>query len=486
MFEAWLPRAAALRPDHPALVTADGAETTYADLHAEARRVAAGLVAHGVGEGDRVAVALPPGRAFVATLHATIGLGAVFVPLDRRLAAEERAHRARGAALTVEEPLAAPADPPPAGAGPAAPASRATPAEHPLRDRLDPGAVATLLHTSGTTAAPKPVALTVANWQWNALGSALALGLDRDERWLCTLPLSHVGGLSILIRSAIYGTTVVLHDRFDADRVARALARDRVTLVSLVATTLRRTLDAIDAPAAGSLASDPPAAGTTAAVDPPTDAPPARHFAPHLRCALIGGGPLAPALAARAAAAGIAVAQTYGMTEACSQVTTSLPGEPQTAGRPLVGQQVALGDDGEILVRGETVARGALAPDGWLHTGDLGALDALGRLTVTGRKADTIVSGGENVAPQEVEAVLLSHPAVADAAVHGRPDPEWGEAVVATVVVRAGNAPGEALASDLRAHVAARLARFKVPKQVAFTAELPRTASGKLLRRQLG
>jgi O-succinylbenzoic acid--CoA ligase len=441
-FDAWLPRSAALRPDHPALVDDDGTVTTYAQLHAAARRTAAALAERGVGEGDRVAVALPPGLPYVATLHALLGLGATLVPLDARLSDDERAHRARGAALTVEAPLDT--------GDPGAP-------ERPLRERLDPDAVATLLHTSGTTAAPKPVALTVSNWQWNALGSALALGLDRDERWLCTLPLSHVGGLSILIRSAVYGTTVVLHERFDADRVAAALASEqqRITLVSLVATTLRRTLDAgLDRP-------------------------------PHLRCALIGGGPLAPALQQRAAEAGVAAAQTYGMTEACSQVTTSLPGEPETAGRPLTGQQVAISDDGEILVRGATVARGALAADGWLHTGDLGALDARGRLTVTGRRSDTIVSGGENVAPQEVEAVLLEHPAVADAGVHGRPDPEWGEAVVATVVVRDGHAADDALVAALRAHVGGRLARFKVPKQVAFAAELPRTASGKLLRRQL-
>ena len=441
-FDAWLPRSAALRPGHPALVADDGTVTTYAQLHAAACRTAAALADRGVGEGDRVAVALPPGLPYVATLHALLGLGATLVPLDGRLSDEERADRARGAKLTVDAPLDT--------AAPGAP-------ERPLRERLDPDAVATLLHTSGTTAAPKPVALTVSNWQWNALGSALALGLDRDERWLCTLPLSHVGGLSILIRSAVYGTTVVLHERFDADRVAAALASEqqRITLVSLVATTLRRTLDA--------------------GLDQP----------PHLRCALIGGGPLPPALQQRAAAAGVPAAQTYGMTEACSQVTTSLPGEPETAGRALAGQQVAISDDGEILVRGATVARGALADDGWLHTGDLGALDARGRLTVTGRKADTIVSGGENVAPQEVEAVLLEHPAVADAGVHGRPDPEWGEAVVATVVVRDGHAPDAALIAALRDHVGGRLARFKVPKQVAFATELPRTASGKLLRRQL-
>jgi O-succinylbenzoic acid--CoA ligase len=170
------------------------------------------------------------------------------------------------------------------------------------------------------------------------------------------------------------------------------------------------------------------------------------------------------------------------MTETCSQVATSLPGEVETAGRPLVGQDIRIAEDDEILVKGPTVAPGAAGPDGWLHTGDCGMLDAQGRLTVTGRKADTIVSGGENVAPAEVEAALLTHPAVADAGVHGRPDPQGGEAVVAMVVLHDGAVTEP---EELRAHVAAHLARFKVPKEIGFAARLPRTASGKLLRREL-
>jgi o-succinylbenzoate---CoA ligase len=433
--DAWLPRAAAQRPEHPALVAAD--ETlTYAELHARARDAAAALAARGVERGNRVAVALPPGVPFVVAVHATLLLGAAVVPIDVRLAERERSERATGAATVVDEPL---------GDGHAGSAQ--------LVERLDPGATVTVVHTSGTAAAPRPVTLTTANWLANALGSALALGLDAQERWLCTLPLSHVGGLAILIRSAIYGTTVVLHERFDATAAARALAYEEVTLVSLVPTTLQRLLDA------------------------------GLRSPPALRCALVGGGPLAPALAAHAQDAGIPVAQTYGLTEACSQVTTSRPGEPQTAGHALLGAAVRIAQDGEILVAGPTVAPGAAAADGWLHTGDLGTLDARGRLTVTGRKGDTIVTGGENVAPAEVEAVLLAHPAVADAGVHARPDAEWGEAVVATVVLHDGS---RAVAEELRAHVAAHLARFKVPKQIAFAASLPRTPSGKLRRRELG
>jgi O-succinylbenzoic acid--CoA ligase len=178
---------------------------------------------------------------------------------------------------------------------------------------------------------------------------------------------------------------------------------------------------------------------------------------------------------------------TYGLTETCSQVTTTpaaaLAGGDMAAGRPLFCTRVRCQDDGEIVVAGPTVAPGALAPDGWLHTGDLGAYDERGRLRVTGRKADTIVSGGENVAPGEVEAVLEAHPDVLEAAVVAVPDERWGEAVTAIVVARRGAAPdGEAL----RAHCAAALAPYKVPKRVLLRGDpLPRTRSGKLLRREL-
>jgi o-succinylbenzoate---CoA ligase len=433
--DPWLPRAAALRPDHPAMVDAAGTITTYAELHTQALDAAAVLQAQGIERGERVALALTAGVPFLAALHATLMLGAAAVPIDLRLGPDERAARTGNAKLTVEEPLTRTAEPDAA-----------------TLDRFDPDAAATIVHTSGTTAEPKAVALTVGNWLWNALGSALALGVDPHDRWLCTLPLSHVGGLAILLRSAVYGTTVVLHERFDTEAALTAIERDRVTLASLVPTTLERLLDA------GLRAPNP------------------------LRVALIGGGPLPPVLAAQTHEAGIPAAQTYGMTEACSQVATSLPGEPETAGRPLVGQRVEIAPDDEILVAGPTVAPGAADADGWLHTGDLGALDAHGRLIVTGRKADTIVTGGENVAPAEVEAALLAHPAVADAGVHGRPDPQWGEAVVATVVLHDGS---HAEAEELRAHVASQLARYKVPKEVAFATRLPRTASGKLLRREL-
>jgi o-succinylbenzoate---CoA ligase len=195
---------------------------------------------------------------------------------------------------------------------------------------------------------------------------------------------------------------------------------------------------------------------------------------PALRWALLGGGPIPAALLARAHEAEVPVAPTYGMTEACSQIATH--------GWPLPGIEVRAAADGELLVRGATVSPSAIEGDGWLHTGDLGEFDERRRLRIVGRKSDTIISGGENVAPAEVEAVLLSHPAIADAAVHARADQEWGQAVVATVVARAGTVVDP---QELKAFCAERLAGFKVPKAIGFAERLPRTESGKLLRREL-
>lgn len=431
LVEDWLSRAARSRPGS---IAADGPEgsRSYAELYGAARAGARVLRASGVAAGDRVAIALAPSLAFAEAFHACLQLGAVAVPVDVRLGAAERAHVCAGAALVVDEPLKAAHEV----------ADDLTPSE---RHRHDLDAIAAVIHTSGTTSAPRPVELTYGNFLWSALGSAVALDRDPSERWLCALPVSHVGGLSILVRSAIYATTAVIHERFDTDLVLHALSEQDITLVSLVATTLARLLDA--------------------GLERPST----------LRCALTGGGPVPDVLIERAREAGVPVASTYGLTEACSQVSTGGPS--------LFCTQVSVAEDGEIMVAGPTVAPASLDPDGWLHTGDLGALDERGFLQVTGRVADTIVSGGENVAPAEVEAVLESHPDVLEAAVLGRPDSTWGEAVAAIVVLR----PESTLADEtLRAHCAARLARYKVPKQVDFTGTpLPRTRSGKLLRREL-
>jgi o-succinylbenzoate---CoA ligase len=201
------------------------------------------------------------------------------------------------------------------------------------------------------------------------------------------------------------------------------------------------------------------------------------------RAILVGGGPVPEDTLRAALERDATVVQTYGMTETCSQVTTLAPADARrklgSAGRPLLTTHVRIEAE-EILVQGPTVAPGTADAGGWLHTGDLGWIDEEGFLYVTGRRSDVIVTGGENVMPAEVEAVLLAHPAVEDAAVVGRPDPEWQEAVCALVVQ-----DGEVSEGELRDHCAGVLAPFKVPKRIEFVSGLPRTPSGKLLREEL-
>ncbi|MEA2398279.1 MAG: o-succinylbenzoate---CoA ligase [Thermoleophilaceae bacterium] len=396
------------------------------------------LAAAGVGSGDRVASTLPAGSDFAALLHALPRLGAVLVPLNTRLSSVERAWQVDDCAARLV--VSVPVDGEEADVDPLT--------------TVDPDGVQTLLYTSGTSGLPKAVELTYANHAASAIASAWNLGVDPGDRWLCVLPVFHVGGLAILLRSAIYGTTAVVHDGFDRDAVASTLASSEVTLVSLVATMLRRLRDS------------------------------GLEDAPALRAALLGGGPVPRDLLEWAAGRGLPVLQTYGLTETASQVAT-LPAREAlshhgSAGRPLLGVDLRIGDDGEILVRGPMVARGALAADGWLHTGDGGHLDEDGFLHVDGRLDDTIVTGGENVAAAQVEDALLAHPAVADAAVAGRPDSEWGQAVTAWIVL-ATQVPDH----ELDAHCRSRLAGYKVPRRFVRMDELPRNAAGKVLRGRL-
>lgn len=291
-----------------------------------------------------------------------------------------------------------------------------------------------LLHTSGTTGRPRPVVLTPENLLASARATNEALRLGVGDSWLAPLPLSHVAGLMVLVRCAVAGATAVLGPA----------SLTRATHVSLVPTQLKRLLDAgVD--------------GRPGTV-------------------VLGGAAAERALLERAAAAGVPVRVAYGLTQTSAQVTLSEPGDLDTAGRPLPGARIEIAPDGEVVVRGPMVAGGEV------RTGDLGELDAEGRLRLSGRRDDLIVTGGENVMPAEIEAVLLCHPAVADAAVVGRPDPEWGSAVTALVVPADGTAPDP---QELREHCRGSLAGFKIPKRIEFVEALPRTASGKLLRRLL-
>ncbi len=485
----WLLKRASVTPNRLAL-TCGSASWTYGALNQEVEATARKLSTLGARPGSLVATLLRNSQHVPFVVHAMSRLGSMLVPLNIRLRPDEIAWQLSDSGarlLIVDAQTAAQAidarersgqdvqlvsvDP---NVDDILPLASVDLADVGLRDWIDPDGVHSIVYTSGTTGRPKGAMLTYANHWWNAIGSALNLGMQPDDRWLACMPLFHVGGMAILLRSVIYGITAAIQPGFDEHEVNRAIDQDGVTIVSVVATMLQRMLSAHGD----------------------------RPYPPTFRCALLGGGPAPQPLLEECAALGIPVVQTYGLTEVGSQVATLAPEEALTrlgsAGKPLYpnelrigGGDVPAGEPGEIQVRGPVVTAGyAGRPEetaralhgGWLHTGDLGYLDEDGYLFVLDRRTDLIVTGGENVYPAEVEAALLAHPDVVEAGVIGIPDNEWGQAVVASVHLR-----GTAQVSDeeLTRFCRERLAGYKVPRSFRFTTALPRNAAGKLLRRAL-
>jgi O-succinylbenzoic acid--CoA ligase len=470
----WLLARAAATPDASALRLPER-ELSWSELAREARGIETNLARAGVGPDDVVATLLGSGD-FARTLHAVWMRGATLLPLNLRLTASEIVFQLRdaGARFLVHgrDALAAHARDavselgelillhPEAAPGP--PACEAAP--------LDRDAPLAILYTSGTTGHPKGAILSAGNFEASANASRDRLGSQSGDRCLACLPLSHVGGLSNLVRSLLIGSCVQVQEGFDPPAVARALEEDGITDVSFVANMLDRVLDergALRAPSA-------------------------------LRTVLVGGGPLPEPLLDRCHALGWPVAPTYGLTEAASQVATRSPDDAEAHGlRPLPGVELRIdhaneGSAGEILVRGPNVMQGYLGrPEdtaralrsGWLHTGDVGRLHPDGTLTVLDRRRDLIVSGGENVYPAEVESVLSGHPGVAEVGVAGRPDARFGSRPVAWFVAKPGHDPSE---QELIAFCRTHLAAFKTPVACVRVEALPRTSSGKLVRARLG
>jgi len=320
-----------------------------------------------------------------------------------------------------------------------------------------------LIATSGSTGTPRPVRLTWENHLASARAVAGRLELRPDDRWYASLSLAHVGGLSAAVRAAAVGSSVVLRGDFDARTLDRLVTEERVTHASLVPVMLRRLLDLRDD----------------------------RSLPASVRAVLVGGAATPSALLERALAADVPAALTYGLTEACSQVATAPPElvrrKPGTAGPPLSGVRLRLGEDDEILVRGPTVSPGYLdgaavtSDDGWLHTGDAGRVDGDGDLRVTGRLSERIVTGGTTVHPAEVEEALRAHSGVREAVALGVPSEEWGE-VVGAAVVTADDGPGR---EQLERHCRQRLSTPRRPRRWALLDELPRLPSGKPDRERL-
>jgi o-succinylbenzoate---CoA ligase len=346
-----------------------------------------------------------------------------------------------------------------------------------IQEEINLSDICTIMYTSGTTGNPKGVLQTYGNHWWSAVGSALNLGYTESDRWLCSVPLFHISGYSILMRSVIYGMPIILHPTFDADQAIEDIKTKQVTIMSVVGTMLSRIVENLK------------------------DA----QLPDYFRGMLLGGGPAPLPLLEACMEKGIPVFQTYGMTETASQIVTLAPeysiSKLGSAGKPLFqaeykilledGQIAAPREAGEIVVKGPNVTPGYLNrpeatrekfDEGWFHTGDIGYSDEEGFLFVLDRRSDLIISGGENVYPAEIESVLLSHPDVFDAGVTGLQDETWGQVPVAFIVRK----DGERVSADqLQQYCLDHLAKYKVPKTFHFTESLPRNASKKLLRRKL-
>src|SRR5579884_1182766 len=355
----WLTRSAENRPGHLA-VQCDQEQWSFAELNQRVIRLARQLATLGVREGNRVALLAANGLAYVATVHALTRLGAILVPLNVRLSIEElrwQVHDVRAMFLISDAHYAELA----AEVGRAAPhLPRATLAVWATRDEtvvselpeadvapctlIDLNATQAILYTSGTTGTPKGAIITYGMQWWNAIGSALNLGHRDDDRWLACLPLFHIGGLSILMRSVIYGISVIVHEKFDPIAVNKAICEDKVSMISVVAVMLQRMLSAL----------------STDIVYPPT-----------LRCVLLGGGPAPRSLLEECMRLAIPVIQTYGLTESCSQAVTLAPTDALrklgSAGRPLLPVQLRIlhngeptlpHQPGEIFLKGPTITLG--------------------------------------------------------------------------------------------------------------------------------
>ncbi|TDL34172.1 o-succinylbenzoate--CoA ligase [Jeotgalibacillus sp. S-D1] len=334
-----------------------------------------------------------------------------------------------------------------------------------------------IMYTSGTTGQPKGVKQTYENHFTSAVGSALNIGLNPDDSWICAVPIFHISGYSILMRSVIYGNNVTLYEKFDEKSVHQDLVQGNATMISVVATMLTRLLAV---------------RGN-------------ETYHERFRCMLLGGGPAAGHVVQECFQAGIPVFQTYGMTETSSQFATLIPEDSRrkigSSGKPLFLNEIKIIDSdhkksgpneiGEIAVKGPNVTTGYINrpsanreafQDDWFYTGDIGYLDEEGFLFVLDRRSDLIISGGENIYPAEIEAVLSSHPSIEEAAVVGKKDSIWGEVPAAFVVQ---STSGQIKKSALTEYCLDRLAGYKVPKTIYFMDKLPRNASNKLLRREL-
>lgn len=472
----WLTKQASLAPDQLAIETIKGESISFQSLKQASECMARKLSTLGIKQGSHVGILSTNGIPMVIAIHALSYLGAIAVLLNTRLTKKELLYQINDAGVSLiitcdhhqktakEIDLRIPVKS-------YSMVDQLVEKRVKLRSKINLQDNFTIIYTSGTTGLPKGVVHTYKNHWSSAIGSALNLGLDENDKWLATLPLFHVGGLSILIRSVIYGMPVLLLEKFDEKVVNQAIINQRVTIVSAVTVMLQRLIKDLGS----------------------------KEYPETFRCVLLGGGPVPSPLLQQAKKLHIPVFQSYGMTETSSQIVTLSSkyalDKIGSAGKPLFTAQLNIhepGDDGvgEIYVKGPMVtkgyfnnekANGTSFQDGWLATGDLGYVDEDGFLYVIDRRTDLIISGGENVYPAEVEASIAAIKGISEVGVVGKEDEVWGQIPLAFVVKDDQLITEKEIIYNLEK----RIASYKIPKQIHFVDYLPRNASNKMIRREL-
>jgi len=477
----WLIKRAFLTPKRIAISYEDQ-KITFQELYHAAKSMAGKLAGIPLKRGDRVAVYLNNSPETVILYHALMLLGCVMIPLNTRLHQRELQFQIEDSEAKVLLTIERMKEKLDSGRFPIPIFTLET--IHDLQgeefaevEELSLDDVCTIMYTSGTTGLPKGVQQTYGNHFWSAIGSALNLGIGEKDCWLTVVPLFHISGFSIIVRSVVYGIPMLLFDHFDEEKVNQALIKGKATIISVVTVMLQRLINQLGE----------------------------REYSKDFRCALLGGGPVPLSLLEYCKEKNIPVFQSYGLTETSSQIVTLSPEDSLvklgSAGKPLFpcqvkivnGNQVAPAYEvGEIAVKGPNVMKGyfqrddanrnSFTGDGWFLTGDLGYMDEEGFLYVMDRRADLIISGGENIYPAEVENVLVAHPGIQEAAVIGIEDSHWGQVPCAFYVSKEGkDIPVEELIRFCQSH----LAKYKIPKKWIRINELPKNASNKIVRRLL-
>ena len=461
-------------PDRPLLWEERRGWVTAGDLDRASRQVAARLAGAGLRPGDRILMSAATSVELVEAHVAALRLGLVVVPANTAYREREIAHLVDDAdprAAVVDDAERAGwilrARPEVLVVGPDVDLPGAT-GRAPVLDAARPEDPAIIGYTSGTTGTPKGAVLSHGNLLASSESVRLAWRWTADDRLVLALPLFHIHGLGVGLQGTLLaGASAVLLPRFDPDAVLDAIAEHDATLFFGVPTMYARLAGSPRLPELG-----------------------------RLRLCVSGSAPLPPAVFDRLAdGSGQRILERYGMTETGMNVSNPYDGErrPGTVGFPLPGVDLRLAPNGEVQVRGPNVFGGywgrpeataaAFTEDGWFQTGDIGEHDPDGYLRLVGRARDLIITGGLNVYPREVEDVLLEHPGVAEVAVAGTEDAEWGEVVTAWVVPVPGTPPPAE--DELGGFASERLARFKCPRRFVFVAALPRNALGKVLRHEL-